>query len=216
MVHIEVFLGGKTGEKTIGSRTSINQVSYHDSYRFVSRRYANIKYHFKSLDTWLDGICKSWCPEHKWITPKYSLVEGNNPKLVRKFLNKRYMEELDKSANTEKAKLRWTNKPSEISFKHFTEGRNLANHLSNSSILTNKSKFLKMIRNLDASLKKGTISSELFSGTKDFFQETYSLERNKEMLAFLAKPNEGSWVLKSTSPIDNTENNCITLIGDVS
>lgn len=24
MVHIEVFLGGKTGEKSIGSRTSIN------------------------------------------------------------------------------------------------------------------------------------------------------------------------------------------------
>ena len=39
MVHIEVFLGGKTGEKSIGSRTSINQVSYHDSYRFVGRKY---------------------------------------------------------------------------------------------------------------------------------------------------------------------------------
>ena len=42
MVHIEVFLGGKTGEKSIGSRTSINQVSYHDSYRFVGRKYHSI------------------------------------------------------------------------------------------------------------------------------------------------------------------------------
>lgn len=42
MVHIEVFLGGKTGEKTIGSRTSLGQVSYHDSYKFVGRKYHSI------------------------------------------------------------------------------------------------------------------------------------------------------------------------------
>ena len=57
MVHIEVFLGGESGEKSIGSRTCVNHVSYHDSYKFVSTSYHSIEYHYRSLETWLDGIC---------------------------------------------------------------------------------------------------------------------------------------------------------------
>lgn len=30
-----------------------------------------MKFHFKSIDTWLMGICKSFCPEHRWRSSKY-------------------------------------------------------------------------------------------------------------------------------------------------
>ena len=30
-----------------------------------------MQYHFKSIDTWLKGICKSHCTEHSWTRSKY-------------------------------------------------------------------------------------------------------------------------------------------------
>lgn len=30
-----------------------------------------MKYHFKSINTWLMGICKSFCPEHSWRSSAY-------------------------------------------------------------------------------------------------------------------------------------------------
>ena len=79
MVHIEVFLGGgSNNERSIGSRTCINEVSYHDSFRFVSASYHSIQYHYRSLETWLDGVCHSICPEHKWRVSRYTVAEGNN------------------------------------------------------------------------------------------------------------------------------------------
>ena len=68
MVHIEIFTGGETGEQTIGARWQKGVVQYFDSYAFVSKSYYNMKYHFKSLDTWLDGICRSHCKEHAWTS----------------------------------------------------------------------------------------------------------------------------------------------------
>jgi tubulin--tyrosine ligase like protein 10 len=38
------------------------------SYKFVSKNWELVKYHFRSIDTWLDGVCKSCCPEHPWST----------------------------------------------------------------------------------------------------------------------------------------------------
>ena len=151
MMHVEVFLGGKTGEKAIGSRPSLGQISYHDSYKIFPKRYTDVEYHFKSLDTWLNGICKSWCPEHNWRTPKFQIIEGNNKPLIAKYLCRRGLEEVESGMRmTDKApRWRWTNKPSEISYKYFEEGKHVANHISNSSILTNKSKFMKAIRFLD-------------------------------------------------------------------
>ena len=214
MVHIEVFLGGKTGEKTIGSRTSLGQVSYHNSYKFVGRKYNNIQYHFKSLDTWLEGICKSWCPDHRWRTSRYALTEGNNHKLVAKFLRKRGLEALEQGMSlTDKARFRWSNKPSEINYKIFEEGRHVANHLSNSSLLTNKAKLFKALRLIDIQMKKKQIESTIFSSAKDFQLETYSLQKNRQLTEFLSRPNEGNWVSKNTSLVDGE--NCITLIGDV-
>lgn len=35
-----------------------------------------VNYHFRSIDTWLDGICKSCCPEHPWQSDALSYVEA--------------------------------------------------------------------------------------------------------------------------------------------
>ncbi|EGD83591.1 hypothetical protein PTSG_04199 [Salpingoeca rosetta] len=66
MVHVEVWMGD--GEKTVGARYQRGVVQVHDSYAFESKSYYNMKYYFRSIDTWLDGICKSFCPEHEWKT----------------------------------------------------------------------------------------------------------------------------------------------------
>lgn len=66
MVHVEIFTGGQTGEQTIGARWQKGVVQYHDSYKFVSKNYYDIKFHFKSLETWLEGTCKSHCEAHPW------------------------------------------------------------------------------------------------------------------------------------------------------
>lgn len=65
IVHIEVFIGGSTGEATIGSR-SRQHVSKHDSFRFVSENYYDIEYHYKSIEPWLQGRLESNCSEHNW------------------------------------------------------------------------------------------------------------------------------------------------------
>ena len=65
-VHVEIFLGGETGEATIGSRFSHGNVGIFPSYKFTSTKWTLVQYHFRSLDTWLNGECRSHCAEHKW------------------------------------------------------------------------------------------------------------------------------------------------------
>lgn len=69
-------------------------------------------------------------------------------------------------------------KPSEISYKNFIEGKHVANHISNSSILTNRLKLLKALKSLEIAMAKRKIQSEYFLGASDFLQETYFLEKN--------------------------------------
>ena len=57
MMHVEVFTGGDTGEQTIGARWKRDVVRYFDSYKFESTTYHSMQYHFKSIETWLDGVC---------------------------------------------------------------------------------------------------------------------------------------------------------------
>lgn len=45
-------------------------MQYFDSYKFTSTSYHSIKFHYKSLDTWLEGICKSHCEQHSWSSCK--------------------------------------------------------------------------------------------------------------------------------------------------
>ena len=74
VVHVEIFLGD--GEKTIGSRDSKGVVQIYDTFQFESENYFNIEYHFKSIDTWLRGIHKSFCKIHTWENNSLS-VEKN-------------------------------------------------------------------------------------------------------------------------------------------
>lgn len=66
MVHVEIFTGGPTGEQSIGARWQRGFVQYFDSYKFESKSYHSIQFHYRSIDTWLEGICKSFCSVHEW------------------------------------------------------------------------------------------------------------------------------------------------------
>jgi len=64
MVHVEVWLGEQ--EKTVGARWQRSVVEIHDSYQYTSKSYHSMKYYFCSIDTWLNGICQSYCSKHPW------------------------------------------------------------------------------------------------------------------------------------------------------
>ena len=36
----------------------LHSVEVHDSYQFVSKSYHSMQYYFRSIDTWLKGVCK--------------------------------------------------------------------------------------------------------------------------------------------------------------
>ena len=74
---------------------AIIRVQIHDSYQFVSKSYHDMQYHFRSIDTWLQGQCQRWgscgacghllemalltsphmhcsfCPEHSWSVKEF-------------------------------------------------------------------------------------------------------------------------------------------------
>jgi cell wall-associated NlpC family hydrolase len=66
MVHVEIFLGGSTGEQTLGARYQRGVVQVHDSYRFTSQSYHSVQHYFCSIDTWLRGICECICKDHDY------------------------------------------------------------------------------------------------------------------------------------------------------
>jgi len=57
MVHVEVWLGGDTGEATLGARWKRGKVSEFGSYKFASSSWSGVEYHFCSIDPWLSGEC---------------------------------------------------------------------------------------------------------------------------------------------------------------
>ena len=75
MTHVEIFIGGESGEATIGSRknamvfdadtglwggdaTRIGHVSVHPTYKFKSTGYTSDKYYFCSIKPWLERDCR--------------------------------------------------------------------------------------------------------------------------------------------------------------
>ena len=84
LVHVEMFVGGKTGRGTIGSRWQKVGVEEHDDYEFESKTYHSVKHHFRSIDRWLNGECK---PTHEFwpinsvtnmAMNKYSMFNAEN------------------------------------------------------------------------------------------------------------------------------------------
>ena len=72
---------GLGGEQTIGARIAKGVIQQFDTYQFVSKSYYDIKYYFRSLDTWLDGVCRSFCKEHPWNS-RYETNRGEVPRNV--------------------------------------------------------------------------------------------------------------------------------------
>lgn len=65
ITHVEIFTGGTS---TIGSRSG-QVVSEHATFRFPGdqcAKYHSVQYKFRSIDTWLGGVCQSFCKEHSW------------------------------------------------------------------------------------------------------------------------------------------------------
>ncbi|XP_038062248.1 probable beta-tubulin polyglutamylase [Patiria miniata] len=69
IVHVEIWAG--EGCKSIGARWQRGHVQLFDSYKFEAKSYHSMVYHFKSIDTWLQGLCISHCPEHPWVVTSY-------------------------------------------------------------------------------------------------------------------------------------------------
>lgn len=110
MVHVEMFLGTNGDPKSIGSRRKGGVIQEFPDFRFVSNRFYNTKYHFWSLETWLDGVCKSGWDEHDWkSTKKLGSYYANIHKKKRKEKEREqlcmidisdYIESMDKYQNS--------------------------------------------------------------------------------------------------------------------
>ena len=66
LVHVEIFIGGETGEESIGARWFNGVVAPFKTFKFKSTMYTDVEHHFRSLEPWLQGICKNCCTEHVW------------------------------------------------------------------------------------------------------------------------------------------------------
>ena len=66
MVHVEIFVGGKTGKGVIGSREKQKWIKEYDSYEFDSKSWKLKEVYFVKIDTWLGGELKNHCKEHDW------------------------------------------------------------------------------------------------------------------------------------------------------
>ena len=220
MVHIEVFLGGgPNNERSIGSRHQVGEVRIHDSFRFVSKSYGNIKYYFKSLDTWLDGVCRSHCSIHTWQPQRFSIVQGNNHELIQRYLERGMTNMIDGQQNFDKIRFRWTSQPKEIDYKRFVIGQHVVNHFSNSHLLTNKIKLHKLLTGLNEAMLSGKVTSSIFKTVSEFSPEQYSLEDKPELIDFFikSKKSKDQWVVRNVTQHNmvEEEKQGLSLIGDI-
>lgn len=56
--------------RCFGSRWNDGVVQHFDDYCFKASSWKLQKITFCSIDTWLDGVCVSCCPEHDWELPE--------------------------------------------------------------------------------------------------------------------------------------------------
>jgi cell wall-associated NlpC family hydrolase len=58
MVHVEIYLGEG---KSIGARWHKGTIQVFDSYKFKTDNYYDIEFHYRSIDSWLEGKFVSHC-----------------------------------------------------------------------------------------------------------------------------------------------------------
>ena len=67
LVHVEIFLGASEGpgleNSTIGARHQRGVCCVHPSYKYTSKSYEILKYHFRSIEPWLRGELQPTHPE---------------------------------------------------------------------------------------------------------------------------------------------------------
>lgn len=51
-------------------------MQFFDSYKFTSTAYHSIEFHYKSLDTYLEGVCRSFCDQHSWSSANMQWAPG--------------------------------------------------------------------------------------------------------------------------------------------
>lgn len=67
IVHVEVFLGGgPEGKSVCGARWGKGVIQEFESYEFPAKSWTVKAWHFCSLDTWLEGVCRSFHHEREW------------------------------------------------------------------------------------------------------------------------------------------------------
>lgn len=49
-------------------------MSIFPSYKFKSTTWDLVQYHFRSIDTWLEGVCRSHCPDHPWDSASLAIA----------------------------------------------------------------------------------------------------------------------------------------------
>ncbi len=83
IVHVEVFLGGgPEGKSVCGARWNKDVIQEFDSYEFSPKSWTLTQWHFCSIDTWLEGICRSFHPKRKWRRLKRAPVQSSPPSVI--------------------------------------------------------------------------------------------------------------------------------------
>jgi len=110
LTHVEIYLGDEweetdkskpPSEKTIAARDRDGVVEISETYQFTSTLYYGIEYHFRSLDTWLRGIHKSFCSEHTWHD---DLLENNPNKYSLFYLKENEIQPAEEMISVEDMK----------------------------------------------------------------------------------------------------------------
>lgn len=227
MVHVEIFIGGPTGEQSLGARWQKGVVQVHDSYKFVSTSYYDIHFHYKSIQSWLAGTCTSHCQLHPWRDdrkdiwlPKgsifaqeqaeqqaeqevalenvFAIGPGNNGELVYDDMVRRGWTPLPSSHSySSKCRLKWTQTHGEVDYFAFQEGVNLVNHFPNANFLF-------------------TSKTALSATARDLpgfpLPRTYDLSDPADLVRFLQGTHEGLWIVK---PQCQNQGKGIRLVRDV-
>jgi len=85
MTHVEIFLGGSSGEETIAARNLRGVVSIFPSYKFESTLWKVEKYYFCSIDTWLNGECLTHNPFPTPPKKASSMYPSRSPLTMMRF-----------------------------------------------------------------------------------------------------------------------------------